>query len=82
MHSVLDSRFLLRVLLPKLQHVANNFSSVVLRFDASEVQWDRPGATGVAMRLDAETASHHGVYVVGGEDQVYTFLQKPALATI
>ena len=34
MHSVLDSRFLLRVLRPKLQHVANNFSSVVLRFDA------------------------------------------------
>jgi fucokinase len=55
---------------------------VVLRFDASKVQWDRPGATGVAMRLDAETASHHGVYVVGGNDQVYTFLQKPALATI
>ena len=55
---------------------------VVLRFDASEVQWDRPGVTGVAMRLDAETASHHGVYVVGENDQVYTFLQKPAFATI
>jgi fucokinase len=55
---------------------------VVLRFDASKVQWDWPGVTGVAMRLDAETASHHGVYVVGGNDQVYTFLQKPALATI
>jgi len=55
---------------------------VVLRFDASQVQWDRAGATGVAMRLDAETASHHGVYVVGAADQVYTFLQKPAFATI
>jgi fucokinase len=50
---------------------------VVLRFDASCVRWDRPGATGVAMRLDMETGSHHGVYVVGEEDQVYTFLQKP-----
>lgn len=55
---------------------------VVLRFDAGEVQWDRPGVTGIAMRLDAETGSHHGVYVVGASDQVYTFLQKPALATI
>jgi hypothetical protein len=30
--------------------------------------------TGVAMRLDPETGSHHGVYVVGAEGQVYTFL--------
>ncbi|MDR3749910.1 MAG: bifunctional fucokinase/fucose-1-phosphate guanylyltransferase [Terracidiphilus sp.] len=50
---------------------------VVLRFDASQVQLDRPGVTGIAMRLDAETGSHHGVYVVGAGDQVYTFLQKP-----
>jgi fucokinase len=51
---------------------------VLLRFDATQVDWGRPGATGVAMRLDAETGSHHGVYVVGAEDQVYTFLQKPS----
>ena len=55
---------------------------VVLRFDASKVQWDRRGVTGVAMRLDVETGSHHGVYVVGAGDQVYTFLQKPALAEV
>ena len=55
---------------------------VVLRFDASGVEWGRPGVTGMAMRLDAETGSHHGVYVVGPNDQVYTFLQKPAFATI
>ena len=55
---------------------------VVLRFDASAVEWDQPGATGVAMLLDAETASHHGVYVVSPQGQVYTFLQKPALAQI
>jgi fucokinase len=55
---------------------------VVLRFDASHVQWDRPGATGIAMRLDAEMGSHHGVYVVGDGDQVYTFLQKPTLAEV
>jgi fucokinase len=50
---------------------------VVLRFDASRVEWDRPGVTGIAMRLDAETGSHHGVYVVGAGEQVYAFLQKP-----
>ena len=50
---------------------------VILRFDPNLVQWDRPGVTGVAMRLDAETGSHHGVYVVGEDEQVYTFLQKP-----
>ncbi|MFZ1084382.1 MAG: bifunctional fucokinase/fucose-1-phosphate guanylyltransferase [Terracidiphilus sp.] len=55
---------------------------VVLRFDASQVNWGRPGATGVAMRLDAETGSHHGVYVVGADDQVYTFLQKPSPAAV
>ena len=55
---------------------------VVLRFDASKVQWDRRGVTGVAMRLDVETGSHHGVYVVGAGDQVYTFLQKPTAAEV
>jgi fucokinase len=55
---------------------------VVLRFDASQVDWGRPGATGVAMRLDAETGSHHGVYVVGAGEQVYTFLQKPTAAEV
>jgi fucokinase len=55
---------------------------VVLRFNASDVQWDRPGVTGVAMRLDMETGSHHGVYVVGAGDQVYTFLQKPTAAEV
>jgi fucokinase len=55
---------------------------VVLRFNANEVLWDRRGVTGVAMRLDAETGSHHGVYVVGASDQVYTFLQKPTAAEV
>ena len=55
---------------------------VVVRFDAGQVAWDRPGVTGVAMRLDVETGGHHGVYVVGARDQVYTFLQKPTPAEI
>ncbi len=55
---------------------------VVLRFDANQVQWDRAGVTGVAMRLDMEQAVHHGVYAVGAGDQVYTFLQKPSPAEV
>ncbi len=55
---------------------------VVLRFDANQVTWDRPGVSGIAMRLDAEIGCHHGVYVVGEGDQVYTFLQKPTVAEV
>lgn len=55
---------------------------VVLKFDARQVKWDRPGVTGVAMKLDVETGSHHGVYVVGEGEQVYTFLQKPSAAEV
>jgi fucokinase len=55
---------------------------VVLRFDASRLDLGRPGVTGIAMRLDPETGSHHGVYVVGAKDQVYTFLQKPTPADV
>ena len=55
---------------------------VVLKFDADLVNWNRPGVTGVAMRLEAETGSHHGVYVVGENEQVYTFLQKPTAAEV
>lgn len=55
---------------------------VVLKFDSSQVQWDRPGVTGVAMRLEVETGSHHGVYVVGEREEVYTFLQKPTAAQV
>ena len=55
---------------------------VVLRFNASHVRWDRSGATGIAMRLDLEKSRSFGVYVVGTEDQVYTFLQKPTPAEV
>jgi hypothetical protein len=55
---------------------------VLLHFDATQVQLDRPGVTGIAMLLDAETGSHHGVYVVGEGGRVYTFLQKPKPAEV
>jgi len=41
----------------------------VLRFDAGQVQWDRSGVTGVAMRLEMEQAVHHGVLRSGAGDQ-------------
>ncbi len=53
---------------------------VVLTFDAAQLDWSRPGVTGVALRKDAATASQHGVYVVDAHDRVYSFLQKPSLA--
>jgi hypothetical protein len=55
---------------------------VVLRFDANRVQWNQPGVMGVAMRMDVEMGSHHGVYVVGEGEEVYTFLQKPTPADV
>ncbi|MGC9998828.1 MAG: L-fucokinase, partial [Bryobacteraceae bacterium] len=36
---------------------------VMLTFDAAEVDWARPGVTGVAMLQPAETGARHGVYV-------------------
>ena len=68
------------------EHVRNGLlvasGDVVLKFDADHVQWDRPGVTGVAMRLEVETGSHHGVYVVGEREEVYTFLQQPSPAEV
>ncbi len=55
---------------------------VILTFDASALNWDRPGACGVAMRQPAHVASHHGVYVIGGAGRVQCFLQKPTAAQI
>ena len=55
---------------------------VVLTFDASELDWSRPGATGVALRQPPEVGSQHGVYVADATGRVYTFLQKPSEAEV
>ncbi len=55
---------------------------VILTFPASQLQWDRPGVCGVAMRQPVETGSQHGVYVLGDEGRVYSFLQKPSAAEV
>jgi fucokinase len=55
---------------------------VVLTFDAAELDWDRPGVCGVAMRQPPAVGSQHGVYVTGEAGRVYGFLQKPSLAQV
>jgi fucokinase len=55
---------------------------VVLTFDAAELDWERPGVCGVAMRQPPEVGSRHGVYVADAAGRVYAFLQKPSLAEV
>lgn len=55
---------------------------VILTFPAEELNWERPGVCGVAMRQPAEVGSGHGVYVIGDEGRVYSFLQKPSAAEV
>jgi len=55
---------------------------VILTFPAEQLQWDRPGVCGAAMRQPAEVGSRHGVYVIGNEGRVYSFLQKPSAAEV
>ena len=55
---------------------------VILTFDAAEVDWTRPGVSGVAMRQPAVTGTAHGVYVTDRSGRIYAFLQKPSLAQL
>ncbi len=55
---------------------------VILTFPAEQLRWDLPGVCGVAMRQPVETGSHHGVYVLGDDNRVYAFLQKPSAAEV
>lgn len=55
---------------------------VVLTFSARQLDWTRPGVCGVAMREPASVGSQHGVYVLGDEGRVYSFLQKPSAAKV
>ncbi|HEY3379145.1 MAG TPA: bifunctional fucokinase/fucose-1-phosphate guanylyltransferase [Armatimonadota bacterium] len=55
---------------------------VILTFDADTVTWERTGVCGVGMREPIEVGSKHGVYVVGEQGRVYSFLQKPSIAQV
>jgi len=55
---------------------------VLPTFAADALHWERPGVSGVAMRQPMEIAGKHGVYVLGGDGRVYSFLQKPTAAQV
>ena len=53
---------------------------VVLTFDAANLDWDRPGVAGAAIRQPVEVGARHGIYVLDERGLVYSFLQKPDAA--
>jgi len=53
---------------------------VVLTFDAADLDWDRPGVAGVAIRQPIEVGTRHGAYALDERGRVYSFLQKPTPA--
>ncbi len=55
---------------------------VLLAFDASNLRWERPGVSGVAMLQPAGIGIQHGVYVIDERGQVYAFLQKPSFSQL
>ncbi len=55
---------------------------VLLVFDIAEVQWPERGVHGIAMRQPPETGTQHGVYILGPDQRVYAFLQKPSLSEV
>jgi fucokinase len=52
---------------------------VLLLFDHLQLEFTRPGITGVAAAAPAETGMHHGVYVTAPDGSVQAFLHKPSL---
>ncbi len=55
---------------------------VLLSFVPDELDWSRPGVTGVALRQPAGIGSEHGVYIADSSGRVYSFLQKPSVAEV
>jgi fucokinase len=55
---------------------------VLLTFDADELDWERPGVCGVAIRQPAGVGTQHGVYIADEDGRVHWFLQKPAPAQV
>lgn len=55
---------------------------VLLNASVHPVDLSARGITGVAFPTDLDTASRHGVYVIGDKDRVRKFLQKPGRAEL
>lgn len=62
--------------------LAVSSGDVVLTFDAADLDWDRPGVAGAAIRQPIEVGTRHGIYVLDERGQVYAFLQKPTPAQV
>ncbi|HOX40104.1 MAG TPA: L-fucokinase [Candidatus Brocadiia bacterium] len=52
---------------------------VLLSFDAGKVAEKSDDVIGVAARVEAQTASRHGVYVLNSRGEINDFLQKPSI---
>jgi len=63
---------------PKEGHLLIAAGDVLLTFDAGEVDFTRPGVTGVAYPGTMDRASKHGVYITDRDGHVVDFLQKPS----
>src|ERR1019366_2826120 len=55
---------------------------VVLTFNAADLDWDRLGVVGAAIRQPMEVGTRHGIYVLDERGRVYSFLQKPTAAQV
>lgn len=55
---------------------------VVLPFESADLDWDRPGVAGAAIRQPMEVGTRHGIYVLDESGRVYSFLQKPTPAQV
>jgi fucokinase len=55
---------------------------VLLTFEPSEIDWNRPGVTGICYPDSVERAARHGVYVTQSGGEVVDFLQKPGEAEL
>jgi fucokinase len=62
--------------------LAVSSGDVVLTFDAADLDWDRPGVAGAAIRQPMEVGTRHGIYVLDDRGRVYSFLQKPTPAQV
>src|SRR5271157_2514422 len=62
--------------------LAVSSGDVVLTFNAADLDWDRPGVAGAAIRQPMEVGTRHGIYVLDERGRVYSFLQKPTPAQV
>ena len=66
--------------LPGRGQVVVAAGDALIRFDASQVSFSRPGLTALGCYASPEEASRHGVFCLGDDGAVSLYLQKPAVA--